>query len=210
MATLAEFIIERGAFPFDRLFDSCPEATVEIERIVPTGDAILPYIWVEGTDEATATDLLSDSPNLAAVEVIDVVDDRSLLRCEYVETYEGVLGAIVETDVTLLSADGDVDGWTIQVRGLESGDISTFDQVCRSHDIVLELTELHDFSSGDSTYRKELTAPQREALLLAYELGYFDDPRTTTLEDIAAELDISRQALATRLRRGHRRLIERL
>ncbi|MFC7027483.1 helix-turn-helix domain-containing protein [Halomicroarcula sp. GCM10025710] len=37
--------------------------------------------------------------------------------------------------------------------------------------------------------------------------GFFDEPRTATLEDVAAELGISRQAVANRLRRGHRALI---
>jgi predicted DNA binding protein len=210
MSTLAEFTIERGAFPFDRLFESLPEATVEIERIIPTGDAILPYVWIEGCDGARARDLLAGSPNLTTVEVIDVVGDRTLLRCKYVEAYEGVLGAIVHTGVTLLSADGSADGWKIQVRGLEQGDISAFDQFCRSNDIPLKLIALHDLSATDGPYAQELTGPQREALLLAFEMGYFDEPRTSTLEDVAAELGISRQALAKRLRRGHRRLIERL
>lgn len=210
MSTLAEFTIERGAFPFDPLFEAFPDATVEIERIIPTGNAILPYIWIKGADGTAARDLLVESPNLTAVEVIDVVKGRSLLRCEYVEAYEGLLGAIVETDVTLLSADGDGDGWTIQVRGLERGNISAFDRFCRSHDIALELTALYDMSDSEESYAQELTGPQREALLLAFEMGYFDDPRTATLDEIAAELGISRQALATRLRRGHRRLIARL
>ncbi|MFC7019992.1 MULTISPECIES: helix-turn-helix domain-containing protein [Haloarcula] len=74
----------------------------------------------------------------------------------------------------------------------------------------LTLTELHELSSGTDPATSELTAPQREALLLAYEMGYFDEPRAATLEDIAARLDISRQAVANRLRRGHRALIRKM
>ncbi|AEH36174.1 helix-turn-helix domain-containing protein [Halopiger xanaduensis] len=48
---------------------------------------------------------------------------------------------------------------------------------------------------------------QLEALELAYERGYFDEPRRATLEDLAAGVGITRQSLAGRLRRGHRNLL---
>lgn len=53
-----------------------------------------------------------------------------------------------------------------------------------------------------------LTDRQREALATAYRMGYFDVPRTTTLQDVAAELDISAPSLSERLRRAQRRLVE--
>lgn len=207
MATLAEFTIEQGAFPFDAVFESFPGATIEIERLIPTGHAILPYIWVRGPDGEEARERLAESADLAHVEIIDQVGDRSLLRCEYRTTCEGVLGAIVDTDVSLLSANGTAEGWTIQVRGIESGAIAEFGEACRARDIGLTLRELHELSSRREYATPELTAPQREALLLAYEMGYFDEPRTATLEDVAAEIGISRQAVANRLRRGYRALV---
>jgi predicted DNA binding protein len=210
MATLAEFTIDHGAFPFDEVFESFPDATIEIERLIPTGTAILPYIWVRGAESDQIKSSLSSSPVLANVEVIDQVADRTLHRCEYITTYEGVLGAIVETDVTLLSANGSNQGWTIQVRGIERGAVAEFDNACRNLDIDLTLTALHELSASTAPGPTELTAPQREALQLADEMGYFDEPRRATLEDVADELDISRQAVANRLRRGYRTLIRQL
>lgn len=52
-----------------------------------------------------------------------------------------------------------------------------------------------------------MTAAQQEALLLAFESGFYDSPRTTTLAEIGDELEISQQAVSSRLRRGTRRLI---
>ncbi|MEA5389123.1 helix-turn-helix domain-containing protein [Haloarculaceae archaeon H-GB11] len=52
-----------------------------------------------------------------------------------------------------------------------------------------------------------MTETQREALVLAYERGYFDSPRKVSLEEVAEELGITQQSLSSRLRRGHRRLI---
>lgn len=57
------------------------------------------------------------------------------------------------------------------------------------------------------TAQYDLTAHQREALLTALERGYFEVPRTITLSEVAAELDISDQALSARLRRGQANLL---
>ncbi len=53
-----------------------------------------------------------------------------------------------------------------------------------------------------------LTDPQHEALRVAYERGYFAVPRETTLEAIAAELDIAPSSCSERLRRAQKHLLE--
>lgn len=53
-----------------------------------------------------------------------------------------------------------------------------------------------------------VTDAQREALMTALESGYFDEPRSTTLDDLAYELGVSQPALSGLLRRGFRRLLE--
>jgi len=53
-----------------------------------------------------------------------------------------------------------------------------------------------------------LTDPQREAVRTAYEMGYFEIPRTATLEDVADELGISASACSERLRRAQTALVE--
>ncbi|MFP8951959.1 helix-turn-helix domain-containing protein [Natrialbaceae archaeon A-arb3/5] len=53
-----------------------------------------------------------------------------------------------------------------------------------------------------------LTNPQHEALRTAYELGYFEIPRRTSLEEIAAELDIAASSVSERLRRAQTQLVQ--
>lgn len=52
-----------------------------------------------------------------------------------------------------------------------------------------------------------VTGEQREAVLTALELGYYEVPRHANLADVAAELGISHQALSERLRRAHGGLV---
>jgi len=52
-----------------------------------------------------------------------------------------------------------------------------------------------------------LTDQQREALVAAYENGYFTEPREVSLEELAASLDLSATAVGGRIRRGLKSLV---
>ena len=56
----------------------------------------------------------------------------------------------------------------------------------------------------------ELTPVQRETVEAALELGYFDIPRGVSMEELAAELDITPNAVSERLRRAERTLLSSL
>jgi predicted DNA binding protein len=71
------------------------------------------------------------------------------------------------------------------------------------------LTALHALTPVESTPEATLTDAQHEALVLAYERGYFDSPRGVTLAELGAELGVSQQAVGARLRRGIRRTLAR-
>lgn len=55
-----------------------------------------------------------------------------------------------------------------------------------------------------------ISTKQMEAVRLAVEWGYYRTPKEATLEDIAAELGISKSAVSQRLRRAERTLIQSL
>ncbi|WP_255171612.1 helix-turn-helix domain-containing protein [Natrononativus amylolyticus] len=53
----------------------------------------------------------------------------------------------------------------------------------------------------------ELTSRQREVFVLAYERGYYELPRETTMVDIAATLEIDRRTAEEHRRRAERKLL---
>lgn len=210
MATVAELAVPADAFPLGSVFSAFPNVTVELERVVPTNHAVIPYFWVKGAGEATEAEIeaaFDQHPEVERVALVDEVEGEYLLRVEWRPDYRGVLKAISETSVTILSAVGVADRWTFEVRGETRQDIADCQEHCQQLGIPVEVAALHSLASVESGPEYDLTDAQREALLLAYERGYFDSPRTTTLADIATELDITRQSLSSRLRRGHKRLI---
>ena len=56
----------------------------------------------------------------------------------------------------------------------------------------------------------QLTDRQREALQMAFHAGYFDWPRSTDADTVAAQLDIAQSTLSQHLRTAERKLLEAL
>ncbi|MFW6376939.1 MAG: helix-turn-helix domain-containing protein [archaeon] len=59
-----------------------------------------------------------------------------------------------------------------------------------------------------NTERFGLTAGQRQSLVHAHKNGFFQVPRACTLEELAADYEVTHQALSERLRRGMGALVE--
>lgn len=206
MATVMEFRSPADEFPLGTVFENLPDVTVELERLIPHETLIIPYFWVRGAKASDIESAFETHAGIVNIELIDDVEDEYLMRAEWEGQYFGILNALTESNIAVLSGIGTKDGWHFEVRGETREAISEFRATCQTHDIPIEITAVHALLpvQGDSY---ELTDTQREALMLAYEEGYFDSPREASLEDIAAELGITQQSLSSRLRRGHRRLI---
>jgi len=206
MTTVATFTLESEQFPLGSVFVNLPEATVQLERVVPDANGVVPYFWVRGVESDAIVEQFSAHPGVKEIEHVDDVDGEYLLRCRWPSTYDGILNALVEPDIVLLSAVGTAEEWTFEVRGESRSSIDAFYQRCQDRGVPISLSVVHALRPIEE--RHDLTEKQREALQLAFERGYYDSPRTVTLEAVAEELEITPQALASRLRRGTRRLID--
>lgn len=81
----------------------------------------------------------------------------------------------------------------------------------RQEGFEFEILELHQQGRSDlnNSISVTLTEQQREALVTAYERGYFTEPRETSLEELAESLEISPTAVGGRLKRGMKSLVSR-
>lgn len=206
MATVMEFTSPADEFPLGSVFEDLPSVTVELERLIPHETLIIPYFWVRGRVVEDIVASFDVHAGVTNIRLIDSIEDEYLMRAEWEQEYIGVLTALAETNIVVLSGVGAKDGWKFEVRGETREAIGKFRTYCQEHDIPIDITAVHALLpiQGEGY---ELTDPQREALILAYERGYFDSPSEVTLEDIAEELGITQQSLSSRLKRGYRRLI---
>jgi predicted DNA binding protein len=96
--------------------------------------------------------------------------------------------------------------WILTVWMPDRTDLAHLWDYAERNDIDIDLLRVNEYGSLGST-DAGLTDSQREALLVAFERGYFEEPRDATLGDVADALDISQPAASGLLRRGIKRLI---
>jgi len=80
MAIEASFSVERADFPLSAVFEQLSDATIEVDRVVPTGGTVVPYFCISADDtNRLATDLNADI-GIDEVKVIDRVEEQTFVR----------------------------------------------------------------------------------------------------------------------------------
>ncbi len=74
--------------------------------------------------------------------------------------------------------------------------------------IRYKVTSLTDASFSPDSPLNKLTEKQREALIAAHKLGYYDVPRRINTEQLAKKLGVSDSTLVEHLRKAEKRLID--
>lgn len=178
-------------FPLGEAVRVPPGIHVELERVVPTDQGPLPYVRIESDDPDGFVAALRVQPAVASLDALDRHDSTVLLRVRWTGG-ESVVRWLGEADVVLLEPG-------LRRRGVatprcEYGVVEAFDAYCRERGTPFELRRLYEPSSGAAVPDPEVTETQREALRLAYEAGYYEEPRETTLGELAAELGVGERA----------------
>lgn len=209
MSVIATVEVPAREFALGAALGSNPGTGVRVERVVPLGDAVLPYVWV--SDDAVE-DLAASLRSEAAVEsvrVVDEVNDEALVRVDWTADLDGLLGVIAHSDALILEAVGGDDAWRFQLRFPDHADLTEFYRQCTQREVHLDLRSVHNPGPPtDVSLGLVLSDVQRETLAHALEAGYFDVPRDTNLVELAAEADVSDTAMSQRLRRGIKTLLE--
>lgn len=211
MATIAEFRLEADAFPLGTAFDVAPAATLELDRVVPVGDTVMPFFWIHVPDAKldAVLERLASLAELRSVSILERFADRGLFEAEWHPDYLGIMEAIASAELTVMSASGSIDGWRFELRAADAERLRTFHANCEAMGVPASLGRLQRLSTiPESDGEYGVTASQREALALAYERGYYDSPAETSLEELGAELGITGQSVGSRLRRGTAALLE--
>jgi predicted DNA binding protein len=208
MTVTVVFTVSGEEFALGRLLGTVPEPHVELERVVPVGVEVLPYLWVRGGDPGVFERTVSDHESVDDLVTLDRLDGWRLYSLSWARPRDSLLAAVAETGGTVLSATRD-DDWSFRLRFPDHEALSRFYERCTTRDIALRVSVVTDPETRQSLDRGfELSDPQREALLLALRRGYFDTPGQVSLRELATEFDITEQALSDRIRRGTKVVLE--
>lgn len=166
------------------------------------------------------------SNGVARIQVEQAIDERRLTELPTVTWWERVsdsqsgnaylvefnareapdmIDACADELLPCRTIDVDDDGFTFDVTGSQEAITDTI-TAYENAGATVSLETLRDYE-----HRAEpldaLTARQREVLEIAYEMGYFDVPRSASTETVAAELDLDTSTVSEHLQRAERNLI---
>lgn len=143
---------------------------------------------------------------VAAFEQVVELDGEAVYRFEYTDRAKLFSPVVTTANGVALAIENDGTAWTMTVWLPDRAGLARLWEYAAENDIRIDLRRVNDYASPLET-DAGLTESQHEALLVALDAGYFEEPRAASLADVAAELGISGPAASGLLRRGVRRLV---
>lgn len=207
MSVFAEFHVPTDSFALAETFQRSPETVIEIERVVATDELMTPYFWVSGEGREDFPTAAEADPSIQDLTQVDSFGEADLYRADWTENVDTILHAYTQYGATIFEATGTANIWELRLRFDSRGNLREFQTYCVENGFAFDLQRLHDLAHPMTAGQYGLTDKQRDALVTAWETGYFETPRQSTLAEVADQLGISQQALSNRLRRGQQTLI---
>jgi predicted DNA binding protein len=202
MSVITEVRIPSDDFELGIILSLEEASAIELETLVPSGDATVPLFWVYEPVENGFLDAVERYPTVNSVTEVDVYEDRTLIRLNWDASQDHLFRCILEHDGQILGATGSPDGWKFEIRFSDREALSEWQDCCEDAHIALELIRIYNPTDPEAGPWYGLSEPQREALTLAVRRGYYDIPRGCTTAELADALGISDQAVTERLRRA--------
>lgn len=176
------------------------------------------------------TELACESDGGLVVVTVDVpMAEEELATIEYLEWWErlsaGEEEAVYLCKISFSSLDEDVrpalvsdvssDEIRVNDDGIDVALVGSQEDIAREvggygdAGMTVLLERIADYGGPRSTL-DALTDRQREILQTAYDLGYFDVPRSATTADVADTLELDPSTVAEHLQRAERNLVANL
>ncbi|WP_254768730.1 helix-turn-helix domain-containing protein [Salinilacihabitans rarus] len=210
MSTIAELTIPADEFALAGTLDAVPDLEVEVERVVAyERDRVMPYVWFTGPEESLegVGEALADDRSVDNAELLTDLESERLYRMDWVDDVTMIVHLLTEENATILDAVGERTRWRLRILFPERETLSRTYEFADEKGLTVDVEKIHELRE-ERGGRYGLTDAQHETLVAALERGYYRIPREVDMEELAAELGISHQALSERLRRAHRTLVE--
>ncbi|EMA40762.1 bacterio-opsin activator HTH domain-containing protein [Halococcus morrhuae DSM 1307] len=186
----------------------CPDVGIRVmSQSVTDPDTGLFFFYVENGGQAFEAAIERDHTVVEWMQVNDA-DSGTVYRLEHTPETLLLSPKTIELGGLMRDATSDGTGWTVRLQFEDREALSQLWEYCQEAGITFELQRLFRDQSWVDAELTALTDPQLDALVTAYEEGYFEEPRTSSLEELANRLDISPTAVGGRIRRGTAALIE--
>jgi len=166
------------------------------------------FFWVEAPDPDAVETAFEADDTVADYTMVAEAPDRRTYRITYSERAKLISPAITDLNGIMLDSRSHDDGWTVELQLQNHSLLYQLGERADDQGLSFEVREVHQVDPNETNSEFTLTESQAEALVTAYEHGYYDEPREISLEELGSILGISRTAVSGRLKRASSRLIE--
>ncbi|ELZ81019.1 DNA binding protein [Haloferax elongans ATCC BAA-1513] len=216
MGLVAEFEIDCDALPLTGVAAAVPEATVVLQLQFNHGPRPMFLVTVTDGPKQAVEQAFDDAYDVAEWSLVGTAGATRRYQARPALSFEAQLGdaiddlgeleALARADAIIERIEVQKDGWRQTGWFADREEFGAFSSFWQHHAGFRLCRLTHDGESESSG--SGLTDCQQEALRIAYERGYFEIPRRTSLEEIATELGISPSSASERLRRAQTQLVE--
>jgi predicted DNA binding protein len=209
MSIIVEFDATHPGLTMYEALHRVPDMELElIQQVATDPKNPLLFVWAQGGNFEAFEAALAEDPTVGEVLQFSEHEDQLLYRIQATDAAEVVIYPIwVELGADLLESRWRNGWWHDRMRFPDRETFKELRDWFGELGVEFELRGIYT----DREYRENaagLTPEQREALVSAYETGFFEVPRESSMHDLAESLGISDQAVSERLRRGYGRLVE--
>ncbi|KZN26472.1 DNA-binding protein [Haladaptatus sp. R4] len=174
-----------------------------------SNDAVTALLEVDGERERFR-DEAADVLGMRSVDTARISERRftllAVLEPTVVPLLQGLVGTISREGLVvakpLLYRDGRVHARIVGSAAVLQRAVDEFPA-----EIALEISAIGEFDRSRETPLSGLSDRQREALLAAFDLGYYEQPRRATHEDVAARLDCAPNTASEHLQKAEIKLV---
>ncbi|MFC6838063.1 helix-turn-helix domain-containing protein [Halomarina ordinaria] len=170
------------------------------------GMTVFPFL-VEYDDRAALEAAFEADETVHDYELVDWTDGTGIYYIEHTPETKLISTAVTRANGYLVHTETRGNGWLVRLLLPDREALNAVWTYATENDITLDIVEIYgnEDASGDRSFG--LTTEQKAALQLAYEKGYFSEPRDISLSEVAEEIGLSSTAMSGRLRRGMRNLV---
>lgn len=209
MTVLVELVVPATEFVLAETLTAVPSIRIEIKRVVAGTESVTPYFWAFGEEIAAFERALRDDPSVHELVTLEEQQEQErFYRVTWNKSVPNLLTAASNAKATILEAVNSEGGeWELKMLFPDRDALTEFHDYCVDHDFYFQIERVYQPENPQERAEYGVTDKQEEALVTAYREGYFDVPRDSTLDELADQVGISRNAMSNRLRRGQRNLL---
>ncbi|QSG03691.1 Transcriptional regulator, contains HTH domain [Natranaeroarchaeum sulfidigenes] len=183
-----------------------PVSRIEFERAVHFSTQPVQFLWITSTSPDETISRIRSLDSVVGALPYGSVENSSLVRVEWSPDFHtDFVRLLSERGIVVVEAVGEHRSWSLRLRGPDDGSLRRLYDDCTSSHIQFEIEQLHTVPGPMRGCA--MTDKQLEAVTAAFEEGFFDVPRRTTLGELSDRFDISEQALSKLIRRGVRSVL---